>query len=216
MSERAAAAAGAGSELLRLVDLFESIKQIASLAFKLRLIAVNAIVTSRSQGANAPGFDVVAGYMGMLSKELDAAMARIAPDVTAWVSAASTLVKLERTTRLLAQAHASEDTGRAEVALHDARRRERALRRSLLRHQRKVGATLDDVMQLSAGGCGAARSAKVEASYGGEHRLALGSVAGDFSVVADSVYEAVFNLRSRAAAPLTLIDDDDDLFEANP
>jgi hypothetical protein len=193
---------GAGGELTRLVDLFEIIKEIAALAFKLRLLAVNAIVTSRSQGATAPGFDVVAAYMGQLSKELDEAMTQLRPEVTAWVRAASLLVKLERSLRLLGEARKLEDTGAAANALASARARVGALRRDLLKRKRRVADVVDDVSQLTAGGCGAARSAKVEAAYGGEFRLSLGAVADELAAVTDSVYVAAYNLRRRASAPL--------------
>jgi hypothetical protein len=119
------------------------------------------------------------------------------------------LLKLERSTRLLGRAHALEDTGHAAAALAAARRRVRALRLGLRARQRRMLESLDDVGELSAGGCGASRSAKVEAAYGGEHRMALSSVASDFAHVADEVYAAFYTLRHRAAAPLAFDPDDD-------
>jgi hypothetical protein len=181
------------TDLARVAAVSDEIRQMGRQAHLMRLQATNAVVMTQSRGMRVPGFDAVATQMGQLSRELGSCIARLREVTARWLGAISARLGAEREVLMLADAlrtapaRAIADV--TEVLAHtreelDADLRSRRERRAFL-------LVLDDARDLAATGCVLARTAKLEATYGGELASALAETAGSFTSLVDAVDEAV-------------------------
>lgn len=182
------------SDLTRVVDVSERIKELSRDAAQMRIQAMNARVQTRSAGATVPGFEMVSIHMSDLSQDLDGSARRLRDLTVEWVRAVSGLVGCDRQRDLLR----AVDAGAAPAAVAAACARNDAQRGALTDHvarcRRAFLTELEDAERMSALGCMLASSAKIEATYGGSIADRLGATAGTFAQVARDVHDAVTHL----------------------
>lgn len=180
------------SDLTSAVEISNRIREISHEAFLMRLEATNAIVMTRSRGILVPGFEAVSEQMGQISRELVGELQALHAATTAWIHAVSSQVGLAREVATLKMTR--------DAAPHAAAIVERVMRpleRQLTEsaaievERRKFMRALDDVRTRASSGCVLARTAKIEASYGGELADVLGETAATFTELADRVDESV-------------------------
>lgn len=174
----------AGNELRRIVRVNEEIKRVVATAFKINLMAMNAIFLAKRAGQSALGFGVLSNELRRFAMDLQQQMGRLREMTYGSVSTVTVLLKQTRLNRALERTlHISRDEGRNIV--------ERFLRDKhadiLLQGQeqidslnRKLGQMIADTSQLVELGSVLARSAKIEAAYGGSFSISLMQVSSDF------------------------------------
>ncbi|MCE9572673.1 MAG: hypothetical protein K8W52_05910 [Deltaproteobacteria bacterium] len=186
------------NDLGRAVEISEDLKRLGIDAFLMRLEATNAIIRTRSRGVNVPGFEAVAEQMGHLSRDLSACVAQLRVRIVPWIRAVSAGLSLERELGTLALAAAAAPHAQAMItAVMRPLEAERLSRDDAERARRELAASLDDARDLAATGCVVARTAKLEATYGGALADALAETAAAFTTLADAVDEAVRSIARR-------------------
>lgn len=172
-----------GRELRHIVHINEEIKSVVATAFKINLMAMNAIFLAKRAGQTALGFGVLSNELRRFATDLQKQMTQLRDMTYGSVATVTAMVKqarlngvLERTRKESASAsRLVEDLMRTRHNQANARQREQigAL-------QRRLGQTIADTAQLVEMGSLLARSAKIEAAYGGPFSTALMQVSSDF------------------------------------
>jgi methyl-accepting chemotaxis protein len=173
-----------GRELRRIVRTNEEIKSVVARAFKINLMAMNAIFLAKRAGQSALGFGVLSNELRRFAMDLQKQMTQLREMTYGSVGTVTALVKQARLNRVLERVR-KEATGigrniidefmRSRQGMGTARHREqiRALNRRLTQ-------MIADTTQLVELGSVLARSAKIEAAYGGPFSASLMQVSSDF------------------------------------
>lgn len=186
----------AARDLLRIVRINEEIKRIVAVAFKINIMALNAIFLAKRAGNAALGFGVLSNELRVFSKDLrDSMLAldRLIHDLVSEVSLSLQAARRERLLRAAARAApahrgmAAALAGREEAA--EARDGRIASRRRSLR------LAVEDVARLVELGGVLAKSAKIEAAYGAGFAASLGQVSGEFDGVVEEIRDSLEKLR---------------------
>lgn len=178
------------SELQRVVLANEQIKAVVATALSINLMALNAIFLAKRAGPAALGFSVLSNELRAFSIDLADVMKTLRSTTSDSLGVVSDQVRRSRIQGVLlrlkaagvprAQAAVDASFARhaAEVDQHAAQLRER---------QRRLRQVLADVRQRVELGGVLARSAKIEAAYGGSFARPLMQVSNDF----DQTIEAI-------------------------
>ena len=114
----------AGIDLLRIVRINEEIKAVVSVAFKINIMALNAIFLAKRAGTAARGFGVLSNELRVFSQDLRDCMSSLSGLVHGCVNDVSLMLQDIRQTRLLRQAVALSNEAHMVAVLA---RREAAL-----------------------------------------------------------------------------------------
>lgn len=173
-----------GRELRRLVRINEEIKTIVARAFKINLMAMNAIFLAKRAGQSALGFGVLSNELRRFAMDLQKQMTQLREMTYGSVATVTALVKQARLNRVLERAR-KESTGIGRGIIDEFLRGRHGLVHT--RHREQIGALnrrlnqmIADTTQLVELGSVLARSAKIEAAYGGPFSVALMQVSSDF------------------------------------
>ncbi|WP_374326697.1 chemotaxis protein [Azonexus sp.] len=182
-----AGGADAGEDLRRIVRINEEVKAVVAVAFRINLMALNAIFLAKRAGINARGFGVLSNELRVFSQDLRTQMQALTAHIHACVRDVSVVLQDIRNTRLLRTAVAGVPAQRLDDLV---RRRERAnaehqLHLATLRQQ--LRRALEDAFQLVELGGVLAKSAKIEAAYGQGFAAALTQVSGEFDGVVEEI-----------------------------
>lgn len=188
----------AGHELRGIVRINEEIKSVVAAAFKINLMAMNAIFLAKRAGQSALGFGVLSNELRSFALQLQQQMGTLREVTYGSVAIVTALVKQARVNRLLEQTRAhSTGEGRALVE-HFLRTRHAD---DLSRRQDQIGALnrrltqmISDTTQLVELGSVLARSAKIEAAYGGGFSAPLMQVSSDFEKTIDHIQHSLESL----------------------
>jgi methyl-accepting chemotaxis protein len=181
------AGAAAGEDLRRIVRINEEVKAVVAVAFRINLMALNAIFLAKRAGINARGFGVLSNELRVFSQDLRTQMQTLTAHIHAGVRDVSVVLQDIRNTRLLRAAVAAvparqldQLVGRRERANAEHQQHLASLRRQLQR-------ALEDAFQLVELGGVLAKSAKIEAAYGQGFAGALTQVSGEFDGVVEEI-----------------------------
>lgn len=173
-----------GRELRRIVRTNEEIKSVVATAFKISLMAMNAIFLAKRAGQTALGFGVLSNELRRFALDLQKQMSQLREMTYGSVSTVTALVKQARVNRVLERAR-KESTGIGRTLIDEFMRTRHVL--SIARHREQIAALnrrlnqmIADTAQLVELGSVLARSAKIEAAYGGQFSTALMQVSSDF------------------------------------
>ena len=191
-------ASQAGVDLLRIVRINEEIKSVVAVAFKINIMALNAIFLAKRAGTAARGFGVLSNELRVFSQDLRDCMASLNGLIHGCVTEVSLVLQDIRHTRLLREAVALSPLTRmvdvlAERELENERHTQRL---SSLRKQLKRA--LEDAFQMVELGGVLAKSAKIEAAYGQSFALPLAQVSGEFDGVVEEIRTSLESLRRSA------------------
>ena len=194
----ASADAGAGADLLRIVRINEEIKSVVGIAFRINIMALNAIFLAKRAGTTALGFGVLSNELRVFSQDLRTGMEALTGLVHACVAEVSRVLQDIRHTGLLRRAVA--DVQRPGPAAVLARREaENAAHSAHLAELRKaLQRALEDAFRLVELGSVLAKSAKIEAAYGQSFAGELSQVSGEFAGVVEEIRESLESLRRSA------------------
>lgn len=187
----------ASLELRRIVGINEEIKAIVATAFKINLMALNAIFLAKRAGRAALGFGVLSNELRGFSVELSEQMRGLREMTSGSVKLVTDLVKQARRSRIMERTEV-QSQGRAStilravtgrVSLHPAGNGELANLRFQLTQR------LDDTWRLVELGSVLARSAKIEAAYGGGFSGPLMQVSTDFEQIINIIKASLESLK---------------------
>ena len=97
-------ASQAGVDLLRIVRINEEIKSVVAVAFKINIMALNAIFLAKRAGTAARGFGVLSNELRVFSQDLRDCMASLNGLIHGCVTEVSLVLQDIRHTRLLREA----------------------------------------------------------------------------------------------------------------
>ncbi len=177
----------AGADLLRIVRINEEIKAVVGVAFRINIMALNAIFLAKRAGTAALGFGVLSNELRVFSQDLRTRMAALTDLIHACVSEVSVVLQDIRHTGLLARAVGMAANAEAEVVLSRRRSENADHQERLSSLRRQLQRALDDAFQLVELGGVLAKSAKIEAAYGQSFAPALAQVSGEFDGVVEEI-----------------------------
>ena len=192
----AASPSGAALDLLRIVRINEEIKRVVAVAFKINIMALNAIFLAKRAGNAALGFGVLSNELRVFSKDLRAGMMVLTRLIHEAVSEVSVVLQESRQDAIFRRTAAGlADPARLRPVLdrRDARHAARAERISALR--RELRTAVEDAARLVELGGVLAKSAKIEAAYGAGFAGSLGQVSGEFDGIVEEIRASLDKLR---------------------
>lgn len=190
--------AGTGGELRRIVRINEEIKSVVATAFKINLMAMNAIFLAKRAGQSALGFGVLSNELRRFASDLQQQMSVLREATYGSVSTVTALLKQSRINRLLERTRSEAGEG-AEALLSGPRwRRDSGTPeesdRQMGRLNRRLSLMIADTAQLVELGSLLARSAKIEAAYGGAFSNSLMQVSSDFETTIGEIQQSLASL----------------------
>jgi hypothetical protein len=190
--------AEAGRELRRIVRINEEIKSVVSTAFKINLMAMNAIFLAKRAGQSALGFGVLSNELRRFASDLQLQMAGLREATYGSVATVTALLKQSRISRLLERARTeAKGDGKSLIQSLASRRDETTLARNdeqMAALNRRLSHMIADTAQLVELGSVLARSAKIEAAYGGAFSVSLMQVSSDFERTIGEIQRSFENL----------------------
>ena len=186
----------AGADLLRIVRINEEIKAVVGVAFRINIMALNAIFLAKRAGTAALGFGVLSNELRVFSQDLRTRMAALTDLIHACVSEVSVVLQDIRHTGLLKRAVAQARDAAGPAAILARRQSENQDHQERLsRLRRQLQRALEDAFQLVELGGVLAKSAKIEAAYGQTFAPALAQVSGEFDGVVEEIRSSLQALR---------------------
>jgi hypothetical protein len=171
-------------ELARIVRVNEEIKAIVATAFRINLMALNAIFLAKRAGNAALGFGVLSNELRRFAQDLTRHMASLRDMTSGSVGSVTGVVQQQRNSAILRRRSASAATACPACGRPQARRPRLAEQHGRLRAlDLRLRAAVEETQQLVELGGVLARSAKIEAAYGGSFSPALMQVSTDFAEV---------------------------------
>ncbi len=194
--ERGHASSGAALDLLRIVRINEEIKRVVSVAFKINIMALNAIFLAKRAGNAALGFGVLSNELRVFSKDLRESMMTLTRLIHESVAEVSVILQESRQDELFRRTAALRPDDRQLAVVLDRRDRrhaEREERIAVLRRELRMA--VDDAARLVELGGVLAKSAKIEAAYGAGFATSLGQVSGEFDGIVEEIRASLDKLR---------------------
>ena len=193
----------ANPALVRALDINERIKHVDATAVQVNIMALNAILLAKRAGPMALGFGVLSKELREFIRRIEDAMARLRALTQETVRAVSGDARQDRIQRSLhAAARLAQEEGVDHGALAPALaagERFAAVRNARAATlQRSMRMTLQDAEQLGQFGLVLARTARIEAAYGGEFSASLTHVALEFDATIQEIMRSIDALRSHA------------------
>jgi len=187
-----------GRELRQIVRINEEIKSVVATAFKINLMAMNAIFLAKRAGQSALGFGVLSNELRRFAMELQKQMSALREMTYGSVSTVTAMVKQVRINRVLDRAR-KEANGQGKALIEEFLSRRRMSAYSLHQAQiaavnRRLAQMIADTAQLVELGSVLARSAKIEAAYGGAFSASLMQVSSDFEQTIGAIQRSLETL----------------------
>ena len=173
-----------GRELRRIVRINEEIKTVVKTAYRINLMAMNAIFLAKRAGQSALGFGVLSNELRRFATDLEQQMLALGQATSGSVATVTAMVKEAQVVNMLERAHA-QCGGLGREIIDDFLRRRRATTLSdrhdqVAAHNRNLSMMIESTARLVEMGGVLARSAKIEAAYGGGFSQSLTQVSSDF------------------------------------
>lgn len=197
-----------GRELRRIVRINEEIKTVVKTAYRINLMAMNAIFLAKRAGQSALGFGVLSNELRRFATDLEQQMLALGQATGGSVSTVTAMVKEARAIKVLERARAQCE-GAGRDIIDDLLRRRSATTYSDRRDQvaalnRNLAMMIESTASLVEMGGVLARSAKIEAAYGGSFSQSLKQVSSDFEGTISEIRKSLdclskFQMREFAA-----------------
>lgn len=197
-----------GRELRRIVRINEEIKTVVKTAYRINLMAMNAIFLAKRAGQSALGFGVLSNELRRFATDLEQQMLALGQATGGSVATVTAMVKEARAIKVLERARAQCEGAGKEI-IDDLLRRRSATTFSDRRDQvaalnRNLAMMIESTASLVEMGGVLARSAKIEAAYGGSFSQSLKQVSSDFEGTISEIRKSLdclskFQMREFAA-----------------
>lgn len=188
----------AAREMRSIVRVNEEIKRVVATAFKINLMAMNAIFLAKRAGTSALGFGVLSNELRRFAMDLQAQMNTLREMTTGSVATITALLQQTRLNRIIdrTRKECREDARRMVDRIVGERHGARLASRQeeIDRLNRRLNQAIADTAQLVELGSVLARSAKIEAAYGGGFSASLMQVSSDFERTIGEIQRSLENL----------------------
>jgi methyl-accepting chemotaxis protein len=188
----------AGQELRQIVRISEEIKRVVATAFKINLMAMNAIFLAKRAGQSALGFGVLSNELRRFAADLQTQMEQLRDMTYGSTSTVTALLKQSQINRSLELTLKSCDAKGKRIVEETLRER---MTNSMVERQyqmqgvtRRLHQMIETTAQLVEMGSVLARSAKIEAAYGGTFSASLMQVSSDFEKNIGDIQHALAGL----------------------
>lgn len=188
----------AGADLLRIVKINEEIKAVVSVAFKINIMALNAIFLAKRAGTAALGFGVLSNELRVFSQDLRSCMLTLTDLIHACVNEVSVVLQDVRRTRLLREAARLAPRSCAVEVLRQRERENARHAQQFSQLRKQLKRALENAFQMVELGGVLAKSAKIEAAYGQGFAGALAQVSGEFDGIVEEIRDSLESLRRSA------------------
>ena len=188
----------AGVDLLRIVRINEEIKSVVNVAFKINIMALNAIFLAKRAGTAARGFGVLSNELRVFSQDLRDCMSSLTGLVHGCVNDVSLMLQDIRHTRLLRQAVALSQGSQVAAVLARREVENEHHVASLARQRKQLKRALEEAFRMVELGGVLAKSAKIEAAYGQSFAVPLAQVSGEFDGIVEEIRKSLESLRRSA------------------
>lgn len=190
------------SELNQIVGVSEEIKQVVARALQIDHLAINAIVLAKQAGQAARGFGQVSLELSAFSHTLKTCMETLARRTDGLVDAVTSRLKRGRLQAILNLAATEPQAGANLLsAVRRAEEQREHWSRCLEQSRRDLAGELEQANQLAELGKVLARSARIEAAYGGAFGAPLALLSNDFANVIDRIAGSLAVLRTLTSNP---------------
>lgn len=184
-----------GVDLLRIVRINEEIKAVVGVAFKINIMALNAIFLAKRAGTAALGFGVLSNELRAFSQDLRTCMGSLTVLIHRCVNQVSIVLQGGWQMRLLKEAVRSVDQAHLHQVVAQREKQNIEHQEALTASRRQLLRALDDAFQLVELGGVLAKSAKIEAAYGQDFAASLAQVSGEFDGVVEEIRSSLLALR---------------------
>jgi methyl-accepting chemotaxis protein len=187
---------GSALDLLHIVRINEEIKSVVAVAFKINIMALNAIFLAKRAGTAALGFGVLSNELRSFSGQLRETMLSLNALIHASVAEVSVLLLDSRYSAIFEKTAKEAQSSvrlRAVLDRREARTAEYRAKLSVLR--RSLRSSVDDAYRLVELGGVLAKSAKIEAAYGAAFSVSLSQVSGEFDGIVEEIRGSLDTLR---------------------
>lgn len=185
----------AGVDLLGIVRINEEIKMVVGVAFKINIMALNAIFLAKRAGTAALGFGVLSNELRVFSQDLRNGMQDLTRLIYACVGGVSCMLQDERFSRFLRKAATMSPHARVNEVLERRERKNSEDYAKLSSQRRQLKLALENLFQLVELGGVLAKSAKIEAAYGQAFAGSLAQVSGEFDHIVEEIRTSLESLR---------------------
>jgi len=187
---------GPALDLLHIVRINEEIKSIVAVAFKINIMALNAIFLAKRAGTAALGFGVLSNEFRNFSGQLRETMLSLSGLIHSSVADVSLVLQDSRYNGVLyAAAAEAPSNGRLQAVLERRELGAEAHRSKLSTLRRALRSSVDDACRLVELGGVLAKSAKIEAAYGAGFSASLAQVSGEFDGIVEEIRASLDKLR---------------------
>lgn len=188
-----------GRELRRIVRINEEIKTVVKTAYRINLMAMNAIFLAKRAGQSALGFGVLSNELRRFATDLEQQMIALGQATSGSVAIVTAMVKETRTVKILERAR-TESSGFGRDVIDEALRRRQGTTLSDRLDQvaalnRNLAMMIETTASLVEMGGVLARSAKIEAAYGGGFSQSLKQVSSDFEGTIGEIRKSLDSLK---------------------
>ena len=187
------------NELKAIAEINQEVKSIVHIAENISLTATNAILLANQAGVSAVGFSVVARELRRFSEKMAIAMHGLSGQIYRQVEATATKRRMAHNLNLLNMAGVSGGLAQTRIAPACAHNRANAddMDKFIDNQVHGFQATMTCIQRQCAGGLVIARSAGIEAAYGGSMAETLHMISLDVTEVTDTIFMRVKQLDSR-------------------
>lgn len=175
------------NDLMRIVQINESIKTVVTQARRINLLALNAILLSRRAGKLALGFGVISDELRTFSKDLTTTMRVLMNLSYSSVAIVSQFQRYSRINHILQNTEKASHHQLVQQRLIFSNKKLAELETGLNKAYQDLARYIDDAETAGRFGSVIARSLKIEATYGGGFHQILAQIAVDFSCYIDSI-----------------------------
>lgn len=187
---------GSALDLLHIVRINEEIKSVVAVAFKINIMALNAIFLAKRAGTAALGFGVLSNELRSFSGQLRETMLSLNGLIHDSVAEVSVLLLDSRYSGIFAATAATSPSSsrlRAVMEMRESRTAGYRAKLSVLR--RSLRSSVEDAYRLVELGGVLAKSAKIEAAYGAAFSVSLSQVSGEFDGIVEEIRTSLDTLR---------------------
>ncbi|MBE9609416.1 hypothetical protein [Chitinilyticum piscinae] len=189
----------ANQALNQMVQMNESIKLVVNIAFRINLMALNAILLSRRAGDLARGFGVISQELCSLSVALSENMRQVSAHAFHSVAHLSVGLRRQHRMDLFVRTHQQQTDARIDAVLQEGADFLSRSHEAAAHEEAQLHHLLEDAEQLCLFGIALSRSAKIEAAYGASYSSALREIAQEFDDYIQAILPELVQLRRNQA-----------------
>jgi len=187
-----------GRELRRIVRINEEIKTVVKTAYRINLMAMNAIFLAKRAGQSALGFGVLSNELRRFAADLEQQMIALGEATGGSVVTVTAMLKEAHVVKMLERTQAQSE-GLGRKVIDECVRKHRTTTLSDRQDQvaalnRNLSMMIESTARLVEMGGVLARSAKIEAAYGGSFSQSLKQVSSDFEGVIGEIRKSLDSL----------------------